>query len=286
VSPTASRRFVPDTSPGLLFGLLALVLTLLPGAVRAEADVFGLGNAQHGTLQARDPGLVINTSTALTVEAPAGATELAVESASGFAAGELVLVLQMRGELPLSEARAEVLDLGDSGAGRWELARLSGVVPGGLRLTAPLVNRFPLVSQVVRVPEYLDVRILSTGSLKAPAWNGRSGGVLALLATGTVFNQGSLEADGAGFRGGAAESVTGNLVDCQQQDGPPSSGGGARMGEGLASALSGAPTHGYGRLANAGGGGNCHDSGGGGGGHVGKGGQGGRTAQETVERDV
>jgi hypothetical protein len=40
--------------------------------------------------------------------------------------------------------------------------------------------------------------------------------------------------------------------------------GGVRKGEGLASALMGEPGHGYGRLANGGGGGNCHDAGGGG----------------------
>ena len=52
------------------------------------------------------------------------------------------------------------------------------------------------------------------------------------------------------------------------------------------SALSGAPTRGYGSLANGGGGGNCHDAGGGGGGHVGQGGRGARSSQEKREREV
>ena len=40
------------------------------------------------------------------------------------------------------------------------------------------------------------------GSLLAPPWDGRSGGVLAFLATDAVLNQGLISADGAGFRGG------------------------------------------------------------------------------------
>lgn len=293
MSPIVSRRFLPDHAPAFFpVGLLALGLALMPATGRAEADVFGLGNAQAGTLQVRDPGFVINTATPLTAAAPAGATELAAEDASGFAPGQLVMVLQMGGEQPLSEYRDDNVELLLSGAGRWELARLSGVTDAGvLRLTAPLVGSFSRASQVVLVPEYKDVRISSSGSLRAPGWNGRSGGVLAFLATGTVFNQGALDADGMGFRGGAAESgVASSSYGCAALDGPAgsggASGGGANKGEGLASALSGAPTQGHGSLANGGGGGNCHDAGGGGGGHVGQGGKGARSSQEKTERDI
>jgi hypothetical protein len=300
VSPTALSRFVLHClsrlpkEPRPALGLLLALLTLTPAAARAEADVFGLGNGQHGPLQVRNEGVIINTSTPLTAEAPSGASELRVADVAGFAAGELVLVLQMGGEQPLEEygKTGDVFDLKDSGAGRWELARLAGIEPGVLRLTAPLVGRFAQVSQVVRVPEYTDVRLAtSTSSLVAPPWNGRGGGVLAFLATGTVFNQGTLVADGAGFPGGPAEPGMGSTaMGCQALDGPASgggaSGGGARKGEGLASASAGAPTHGYGRLANAGGGGNCQDAGGGGGGHIGRGGQGGRSGVSDGERDV
>ncbi|MCY1082912.1 adventurous gliding motility protein AgmC [Archangium lansingense] len=287
--PSVSRRFVPGLVRGFSIGLVALVLGLMPAAVRAEADTFGLGNGQHGSLQVKDSGVIINDSTALTAEVPEGATELPVADASAFAAGELVLVLQVGDEQPLDAFRAAVdeLDARDSGAGRWELARLTEVVPGVLSLSAPLVNRYAAVSQVVRVPEYTDVRVLSSGSLRTRPWDGRSGGVLAFLATGTVFNQGTMEVEGAGFRGGAAEvGEAAALYDCMAQDGSASNGGGARKGEGLAGRREGMPRHGYGRLSNGGGGGNCHDAGGGGGGHVGQGGQGARSSQEVMERDV
>ncbi|WP_257451725.1 adventurous gliding motility protein AgmC [Archangium lipolyticum] len=287
MSPAASRRFVPENPRRALLGLLSVGLVLLPGAVLAEKDVFGLGNGQHGSLQVRDPGIVINASTALAAMSPVGATELSVEDASAFAAGELVLVLQVGERLSLEQSRVDALDLEGSRTGRWELARLAGVSTGMLRLSAPLVNDFTLPSQVVRVPEHTDVRVSSTGSLRAPPWNGRSGGVLAFLASETVFNQGSLDAEGTGFRGGEAEKdVALYLYDCAEQDGPATRGGGARKGEGFVSIPFDALSHGYARFANGGGGGNCHDAGGGGGGHIGRGGQGGRSSQEALERDV
>ncbi|HEX8818988.1 MAG TPA: hemagglutinin [Archangium sp.] len=290
MSPIAPSHVVVDPSSRVacssLLGTLVLVLALAPVAARAEADVFGLGNNQHGNLSVRDPGIVINASTPLTAEAPAGASELRVADVAGFAAGELVLLLQMGSDTALPGAgETEVqVSLADSGAGRWELARLESVEPGVLRLTAPLVRRFPSVSQVVRVPEYSDVRVSTNGSLVAPPWNGRSGGVLAFLTSGTVFNQGSLVADGAGFRGGAAETGTSMMYGCEALNGPVGSGGpsggGSRKGEGISSVGAGAPPSGYGRLGNGGGGGNCHDAGGGGGALVGKGGRGGNSAQQ------
>jgi hypothetical protein len=289
VSPTASHRFIPENPRRSLLGLLWAGLVLLPGVALAEKDGFGLGNGQHGALQVRDTGVVINASTGLASDAHAGATELSVENASSFAAGELVLVLQMGDTVSLAQSREDALDLESAGlgVGRWELARLAGTASGVLRLSAPLVKGFTPLSQVVRVPEYTDVRVSSNGSLRAPSWNGRVGGVLAFLATGTVFNQGLLDADGMGLRGGAAErGVAVDLYDCAELDGPATSGGGARKGEGLASRPTDALAHGYARFANGGGGGNCHDAGGGGGGHIGRGGQGGRSSQEAMDRDV
>jgi hypothetical protein len=275
-----------------VLGLLAAVLALAPVTALAEADVFGLGNGQHGNLTVRDPGLVINASTPLVAEALAGSSELRVAEVSGFATGELVLVLQMGSDtaLPGAQETEVSVSLTDSGAGRWELARLASVEPGVLRLTAPLVRRFASVSQVVRVPEYGTVRLSSTSaSLVAPAWNGRNGGVLAFLATGTVFNSGSLVADGAGFRGGAASTGDSEQYGCEALNGPAgaggASGGGASKGTGI-SPVSAEATSGYGRLGNAGGGGNCHDAGGGGGALVGRGGRGGNSALEDGARPV
>ncbi|MFL5345144.1 MAG: adventurous gliding motility protein AgmC [Hyalangium sp.] len=267
--------------------LLSLGLGLAATPALAEADVFELGNGQHGVLRVQQLGTSVNTSTALTAPAAAGGKALTVADVTGFAAGELVLVLQVYASGPApSSGTPGPLDLSSVDAGRWELARLESVAPGLLTLTAPLVSAFSSPgAQVVRVPEYTRVQILSSSSLVAPPWNGSSGGVLAFLSQDMVLNAGLISADGAGFRGGAFLFNRGQITGCTELDQPEDLGG-ARKGEGLFAGAPGAPTHGYGALGNGAGGGNCDEGGGGGGGHGGAGGQGGFTRVEDGSRDV
>jgi hypothetical protein len=253
----------------------------------AEPDTFGLGNGQHGQLRVQRVDTTINTATALTSTATAGTTKLAVGDVTGFAAGELVLVIQMFADGTAPEAGVVgPLELNSTNAGRWELARLESVSPGSLSLKAPLVASFTAPgSQVVRVPEYTNVHVQPASSLMAPPWSGSSGGVLAFLATDFVLNQGVITAEGAGFRGGAFNGVGSRPTGCTQLNQSEATGGAAK-GEGLFRLAAGAPTHGYGSLGNGGGGGNCEDGGGGGGGHGGAGGQGGFTVPTDGARDV
>jgi hypothetical protein len=268
--------------------LSSLGLCLLSMAALAEPDIFGLGNGQHGPLRVQRTDEIINTATELKAKAGAGSKKLTVGSVTGFAAGELVLVLQVFAEGPPPETgTSSPINLEASGAGRWEFARLESVTPPGeLLLTAPLVSDFVAPgSQVVRVPEYTSVHVQVSSSLLAPPWNGSSGGVLAFMATDTVLNQGDIIADAAGFRGGTFATNPPRITGCTEPNQSEASGG-ARKGEGIFSAAAGAPTHGHGALANGAGGGNCEDGGGGGGGHGGAGGQGGYTAAADGARDV
>lgn len=264
-----------------------MVLGLVPFTARSEPDVFGLGNGQHGPLRIQDAGVVLDTASALVAPAFAGDVTLTVRDSSGFSAGELVLVLQVLAEGPAPDAgTSPPLDVSTMGAGRWEFARLDSVSSGLLRLTAPLVSGYTAPgSQVVRVPEHTDVTVLPGASLQAAPWDGGVGGVLALLASGVVLNEGTVSADGAGLRGGAFAIMSTQPFGCVDFNQSFDTGG-ARKGEGLFSAVPGAPTHGFGALGNGAGGGNCHDSGGGGGGHVGAGGQGGRSVPSDGSRDV
>lgn len=273
--------------PPSLSILLGLALCLASMAALAEPDVFALGNGQHGALKVQQEDITINLATPLTAPAASGDRALSVGGTAGFAAGELVLVLQMvaDGSVPASGTPAP-LDLSASGAGRWEFARLESVDATHLNLTAPLAFGFAAPgSQVVRVPEYTSVHVLPNGSLLAPPWDGRSGGVLAFLATGTVLNQGVISADGAGFRGGVFAPSSAQRTGCTELDQSASTGGSAK-GEGLYSTAPGAPATGYGALGNGGGGGNCRDAGGGGGGHGSAGGQGGYSTSTDGSRDV
>jgi len=267
--------------------LLSLSLCLFASTALAEADVFDLGNGQHGSLRVSRMNTVINTATALTAAVAEGSKTLPIEDETGFSEGELVLVLQVYADGTAPEPGTPgPIDLNASNAGYWELARLESVGPGKLSLTAPLVSSFSAPgSQVVRVPEYTGVHVLNSSSIVAPPWDGSSGGVLAFLATGAVLNQGEISADAAGFRGGRFAPVNPQLTGCTEPNQSQATGG-AQKGEGIFSQAIGAPTHGYAALANGAGGGNCDDGGGGGGGHGGAGGQGGYSTSTDGSRDV
>ncbi len=61
--------------------------------------------------------------------------------------------------------------------------------------------------QVVRVPQYTSATLSST--LTAAAWNGTSGGVLAIDVAGVLTLGGTVSVDGKGFRGGGGRSLGG-----------------------------------------------------------------------------
>ncbi|MEZ5444067.1 MAG: SdrD B-like domain-containing protein, partial [Lysobacterales bacterium] len=150
--------------------------------------------------------------------------------------------------------------------------------------------------QVVRIPQYQNVRLSDSAALTAPTWNGRLGGIVALdVANQLSFNNsGSINVAGLGFRGGpstARGTVIGGsttswrntlLTPCHNDKGEglagtPSTIAGFGIDYPNGSFARGAP-------GNAGGGGNLgscgsndNDEGGGGGGAAcGDGGFGGR----------
>lgn len=141
-------------------------------------------------------------------------------------------------------------------------------------------------AMVIRVPQLHNLNVNSGGIIQAPAWDGTSGGVVALDVrrrsdnSGGVltFNgNGRISVTGLGFRGGARDNSTNTLhntlfasTTCTEA---------ARKGESIfgysgtsttdctaaATGLHVGRTLGRGALANGGGGGNAHNAGGGGG---------------------
>jgi uncharacterized protein (TIGR03382 family) len=255
---------------------LAVALFATPRA-SAEADSFGLGTGRDGALTV-DRTTRINRSAAVIAPLAPGDVNIQVSGVEGFAAGDLVMVLQPTGLLP--EPRLDgvaPLDLRQDAVGTFELARVQAASNTTLVLTAPLVHAYAAsVTQVVRVPEYTSVAVTASGVLEAEPWNGQTGGVLAFLANQSVTNHGRIDASGAGFRGGEAASSGHDELGCEALD--EAAPRGAKRGEGVASTRFGGT--GRGNAANAGGGGVCLMSGGGGGGHGGAGGEGGRSSAE------
>lgn len=58
--------------------------------------------------------------------------------------------------------------------------------------------------QLVRVPHFKNVVVLTGAKLTANGWNGAKGGALAMRVSGTATIQGEVLMDGAGYRGGAS----------------------------------------------------------------------------------
>src|SRR5262249_9398050 len=154
--------------------------------------------------------------------------------------------------------------------------------------------------QVIRVPQYA-YAVFNSG-LTALAWNGSTGGVLAIDVSQDATLNGTISVDGLGFRGAAGRTLTGatgNNTDYRTQSSNAANGG---KGEGIAgtprymwdsvntavidNTVEGYPNGSMARGApgNAGGGGtdgnptaNDQNSGGGGGGNGGTGGHGGNS---------
>ncbi|MFB1481346.1 Ig-like domain-containing protein [Corallococcus sp. RDP092CA] len=278
-------------------GLLALLCAvLLAPPAFAEPDTFGLGNGTDGPLTvAAGETAIVNRYTRLTANANVSATTLTVEDTADFQVDDLVMVFQSTNftGTVTSGAQGPFDFSASTSVGRWQFARVTQVTDDTRLQISPALtlaftgNNLRTAAQVIRVPEYTTVDIAATGRVIARPWssnedsNDNVGGIVVFLATGTVTNNGTISADGAGFRGG--EYFNGSGDNCSQLDlGTPR---GAMKGEGLVPSrykLPGAYSEsanlaGRGNILNAGGGGVCHNSGGGGGGNGGAGGIGGRT---------
>ncbi len=235
-----------------------------------------------GDLTVSAAGQVVNGYSPLTAAAAAGDTAVTVQSLAllGVKADDLVLIIQMQGAQIRStddDQYGTVQSL--QGAGLYELLRVRGVDGpnskvlldtrcGGLRNAYSLAGH----SQVVRVPQVGNFTITTGASVKALGWDGQSGGIVAVRASGSVTIDGAIDVSGQGFRGGAAQTgLVAQADETVDRSGfrTTQASLGAAKGESIAgsaveyAAASG--NFGRGAPANGGGGGNGVKSGGGGG---------------------
>lgn len=174
---------------------------------------------------------VINTYYPGTATAGAGTTSITLGTATGsgsaIAAGDMVLIMQMQ-DAAINTSNNSQYGNGVSGsgstnlnnAGVYEYATAVNGVPstggtltvtgagpgGGLLYTytaaAASSSQGARRFQVIRVPNYSTATL--TSGLTASAWNGSTGGVLAVNVSGTLtLNNASISVNGLGFRGAA-----------------------------------------------------------------------------------
>ncbi|HEY0094994.1 MAG TPA: hypothetical protein VGB96_11735, partial [Archangium sp.] len=260
--------------------------TVTPPAAPAVSRDALVGNDGNYTVTAANT--VLNTYAVLSADAATGATSIQVTNAADLdspiaqlgklAVGDLLMIIQMQG------ATINTADTGGAAgygavtalnnAGRYELftvgsisgntltVQTSGECITGLRYSYTAAGR----TQVVRVPQFANLTVNAGASVVPSAWSGTRGGVLALQVQNVLTVNGELNANAAGFRGGAVENTTSNnAVIYRSADAAT----GGEKGEGIAGDGSIYDTlggrYGRGAAANGGGGGNAHNTGGGGG---------------------
>ena len=190
---------------------------------------------------------------------------------SAVSQGDLLLIVQMAGATIDTTTNGAgygaVTSLGN--AGRYEFVGVEARTGNVITLACGLKNAYTRAgkTQVIRVPQYTTLAIPAGTSVIAPAWDGTTGGVVAVHAETTLNLAGTISAAEKGFRGGAADNVTS----------APGSGitlyyssdtlDGGEKGESIAGYGTdlGSGRYGRGAPANGGGGGDSHNAGGGGG---------------------
>jgi hypothetical protein len=167
-----------------------------------------------------------NTYYPATANASAGATSITLGNAIGatpIAVSDILLIIQMQGAQINSNNSIAYGD-GSTGSGYLNNASLTAgkmeyvvaasavALTGGTRtltLHSALVNSYQFTAgqytfQVIRVPVYYNLTLNAT--IKPPAWNGSTGGIIVLNVTQTLnMNGQTIDASGAGFRGGGGK---------------------------------------------------------------------------------
>jgi len=248
-----------------------------PAVTKAEIS------GKDGALTVTAPNTIVNKYGFLAVDAPAGSSFIAVTNPGGpngldlttLTPGDLILLIQMAGaSIDASNTASYGAVTNLNSAGRHEFITVSAVETNLVRISPPCGGlRFSYSAagktQVIRVPQYTTLTINNGASLTAPAWDGQTGGVVAVHVQSNAVINGVVETSGLGYRGGALSAAGGGGLRTDyvtnQQD------FGAEKGEGFAGYqvdydMKGG-RYGRGAPANGGGGSTAHNGGGGGGGN-------------------
>lgn len=247
---------------------------------------------KNGNVTINTTNQVINAYTTLTADAPAGSTLITVANSAlgsnfsqNLSAGDLIMIIQMQGatlnasvnpwdntlSIPQDSTWGAVLQYNN--CGNHEFVEVAAVPNGTtIQLNCPLQYSYTAAGkvQVIRVPRYNNFTINNGASVTAPAWNGSTGGIVAIEVLGNCVINGQINVTGLGFRGGTVEQQS--LMGGGQW-GSTSPSEGAMKGESIGGWQTEYATFAgiycKGAPANGGGGGTAHNGGGGGGANAG-----------------
>jgi hypothetical protein len=175
-----------------------------------------------------------------------GATSLTVGtidargSATPIAAGDLVLIIQMQGA-DINSTNTDSYGNGTAGApasgyltsnlvaGYYEYNTVASFVGSTVTFSFTLANNYFTRAfssgaiqayQVVRIPREFNLTITGAGSVTCPAWDGSTGGIVALDAANVLTIDGTITVEGLGFRGGGGINLLGGTAGNTNGSGP------------------------------------------------------------------
>lgn len=267
-----------------LKSMLLLVVSLACSTTHAQMS-------KNGSRTVTAANTIVNEYTSLTANAAAGTTVLQVAGSalnangrftSNLSAGDLLMIIQIQGASLNGVASGTITVPNDqtwgavtsyNNCGNHEFVQVRSV-PNATSIEIDCGLQFDYTSsgkvQVIRVPRYSTLTVNAGASVTCDAWNGTTGGVVAIEAASVTVN-GDISASGKGFRGG---QLTGNDTFYNLANyATISTDGGGEKGESIFgyktdyNALGG--SIGRGAPANGGGGGNGWTNGGGGGANAG-----------------
>ncbi len=270
VTPPVFGNPTVTLTPTMSFGTIAPVTLIVPSTTLTVTPV------SIGVATPCPTDIIPNKYAAIQSISPCGNT-FNVDDATGFSAGDTVLMIQMKGatvDTTNSPAFGSVLAY--NGAGNYEYNLIKAVSGNKITLLYNVKRNYDIPNgkvQFVLVPYYQTYFV--TRRHTCMPWNGSKGGVFAInVANGLSVLGGDIDVSGMGFRGGGSNA--GTTYTCNKTDYfyPLASNDGGEKGEGIAE-VSASRMRGRGSMGSGGGGGNSTNAGGGGGGNGGLGGAGG-----------
>ena len=172
-----------------------------------------------------DGALTINSNTTdapidSTAAGASGQKEITATNAS-FTTGQIILIIQTT----------------NTGLGAWELNEIASYTEGTITCTNNLANTYTHAgnskAQVLVVEQHDNITVDSAKTLTAKAWTnvGEVGGVLALMASGTMDINGTITASGKGFVGGAGGVANPQSGTAGEGEVAAVTGGGGGLGD-------------------------------------------------------
>jgi uncharacterized protein (TIGR02145 family) len=175
---------------------LFIILSLLLSSLICQ----DFGDGSDGDLLVDSTTIINNTITIVSANCYYGFDYLLVEDVTGFNVGDEILIITS--EDLTSNIHSEI------STGNFDFFMIVNVYEGIIYLDSTLTKNYlsdNRIHQVIKVPNYSNLTITEEGEIIANAWNGNNGGIISFKVSGTLVNNGKINVDGMGYRGG--ESV-------------------------------------------------------------------------------